>query len=95
MLDGARDLRALLRRADGVSLVPSCPQHATCRGSTSRSTLGPGTTGSRATCCAPFPDVKGVTSYTLDIVATADVKDGMKVVGSCEAGARKIVYTRK
>ena len=36
---------------------------------------------------------KGVKSYTLEIVANADVKD-RKVVGSCDGGARKIVYTR-
>jgi ribosomal protein S18 acetylase RimI-like enzyme len=36
---------------------------------------------------------KGVKSYTLDVVATDAVKD-QKVVGSCEAGAKKIVYSR-
>ena len=40
-------------------------------------------------------DAKGVKNYTLDIVATADVKDGMKVIGSCDGGTKKIVYTRK
>jgi hypothetical protein len=40
-------------------------------------------------------DAKGVKNYTLDIVGKDDVKDGMKVVGSCEAGAKKIVYSRK
>ena len=39
-------------------------------------------------------DAKGVKNYTLNIVATADVKDA-KVVGSCEAGAKKITYERK
>ena len=34
---------------------------------------------------------KGVTGYTLDIVA--DAKDG-KVVGSCDGGTKKIVYKR-
>lgn len=38
-------------------------------------------------------EAKGVKNYTLDIVATADVKDG-KVVGSCGGGTKKIVYTR-
>jgi hypothetical protein len=37
---------------------------------------------------------KGVTAYTLDVVAAADVKD-QKVVGSCEGGSKKIVYSRK
>ena len=40
-------------------------------------------------------DAKGVKDYTLDIVATAEVKDGAKVVGSCEGGTKKIVYSRK
>lgn len=37
---------------------------------------------------------KGVKNYTLEIVANEDVKDG-KVVGSCDGGTKKIVYTRK
>jgi hypothetical protein len=36
---------------------------------------------------------KGVKSYTLDVVPTDAIKD-QKVVGSCEGGAKKIVYTR-
>jgi hypothetical protein len=36
---------------------------------------------------------KGVKGYTLDVVATDAVKD-QKIVGSCEAGGKKIVYTR-
>lgn len=39
-------------------------------------------------------DAKNVTGYTLEIVATADVGD-RKVVGSCEGGKKKIVYTKK
>ena len=40
-------------------------------------------------------DEKGVKSYTLDIVPTDQVKDGEgKVVGSCDGGTKKIVYTR-
>ncbi len=39
-------------------------------------------------------DAKGVKNYTLEAVATADVKD-QKVVGSCEGGSKKLVYTRK
>jgi hypothetical protein len=35
----------------------------------------------------------GVNSYTLDVVPAAEVKD-QKVVGSCEGGSKKIVYTR-
>ena len=35
----------------------------------------------------------GVKSYSLEIVPNKDVKDG-KVVGSCDGGTKKIVYTR-
>jgi len=37
--------------------------------------------------------IKGVTGYSLDIVAAADAKDA-KVVGSCDSGAKKIVYRK-
>ena len=36
---------------------------------------------------------KSVKTYTLDIVPAAEVKDG-NVVGSCDGGAKKIVYKR-
>lgn len=36
---------------------------------------------------------KGVKTFSVDIVAAADVKDA-KVVGSCDGGAKKIVYKR-
>ena len=39
-------------------------------------------------------DAKGVKGYTLEIVATEDVKD-QKVVGSCEAGTKKITYKKE
>ncbi|MCV4284805.1 DUF1161 domain-containing protein [Pseudomonas capsici] len=35
-----------------------------------------------------------VKSYTLQIIPTADVKMDQKVVGSCEAGSHKIIYSR-
>jgi hypothetical protein len=35
----------------------------------------------------------GVKTYTLSVVPTAEVKD-QKVVGSCEGGAKKVVYKR-
>jgi hypothetical protein len=38
-------------------------------------------------------DKKGVKNYTLEAVADADVKD-RKVVGTCEGGKKKLVYTR-
>ena len=39
-------------------------------------------------------DAKGVKSYTLEIVAKDKEGDG-KVVGACEAGTKKIVYSRE
>jgi Protein of unknown function (DUF1161) len=39
-------------------------------------------------------EAKGVKSYSLEIVANADVAD-QKVVGSCDGGTKKIVYVRK
>ena len=39
-------------------------------------------------------DAKGVTGYQLDIVATAEVGN-KQVVGSCDAGEKKIVYTKR
>jgi uncharacterized protein DUF1161 len=38
-------------------------------------------------------DAKGVKGYKLDIVASGEVGD-KTVVGSCEAGAKKITYIR-
>ena len=38
-------------------------------------------------------DAKGVKGYSLDAVATDAVGDA-KVIGSCEAGSKKIVYKR-
>jgi hypothetical protein len=38
-------------------------------------------------------DAKGVQNYTLDIVVNDQVGD-QKVVGSCDAGTKKIVYKR-
>jgi len=38
-------------------------------------------------------EAKGVKNYQLVVVANQDVKD-QKVVGSCELGTKKIVYSR-
>jgi len=38
-------------------------------------------------------DAKGVKGYTLDVVPADQVGD-QKVVGSCESGAKKIVYKK-
>lgn len=37
---------------------------------------------------------KGVTSYTLEIVSNAEVKDRNMVVGSCDGGTKKIIYQK-
>ena len=40
-------------------------------------------------------EANGVKSYTLEVVPVEKVKEGEgKVVGSCEGGTNKIVYTR-
>lgn len=39
-------------------------------------------------------DTKGVKGYTLEVVA-ADESTEKKVVGSCEGGTKKIVYSRQ
>jgi hypothetical protein len=36
---------------------------------------------------------KGVKSYSLEIVPNEQAKDG-KVVGTCDGGTKKIIYTR-
>jgi len=40
-------------------------------------------------------EANGVKNYELTIVKTDEVKSGDNVVGSCEGGTKKIVYTRK
>lgn len=37
---------------------------------------------------------KGVKNYTLEIVPNEEVKD-QKVIGSCDGGTKKIVYSKK
>ena len=39
-------------------------------------------------------DAKHVTGYTLDVVPAEQAGEA-KVIGSCEGGAKKIVYTKK
>jgi Protein of unknown function (DUF1161) len=39
-------------------------------------------------------DAKGVKNYTLTVTDAKQVKDTDKVVGSCDGGTKKIVYTR-
>jgi len=36
----------------------------------------------------------GVASYTLEIVPNAEVQDQNMVVGSCDAGTKKIIYQK-
>jgi hypothetical protein len=37
---------------------------------------------------------RGVTSYTLEIVANEEVHDQNMVVGSCDGGTKKIIYQK-
>lgn len=39
-------------------------------------------------------EAKNVKNYTLTIVSAQDVKDGDKVVGSCDGGTMRIIYKR-
>jgi hypothetical protein len=39
-------------------------------------------------------EAKGTKAYSLEVVATAEVGN-QKVVGSCEGGTKKIVYSKK
>ncbi|OAB51632.1 DUF1161 domain-containing protein [Pseudomonas thivervalensis] len=39
-------------------------------------------------------DAKGVSGYSLEIVDKGAATDGQKVVGTCEGGAKEIVYKR-
>jgi hypothetical protein len=40
-------------------------------------------------------DAKSVTGYTLDIVEADKADADAKVVGTCEGGTKKIVYSKK
>jgi hypothetical protein len=40
-------------------------------------------------------DAKNVTGYALDIVDADKAGANAKIVGSCEGGAKKIVYSKK
>ena len=40
-------------------------------------------------------DAKHVTGYALDVVPADQAGSDAKVIGSCEGGAKKIVYTKK
>jgi hypothetical protein len=40
-------------------------------------------------------DLKGVKNYMLTIVPAGNVRDSDKVVGSCDGGTKRIVYTRE
>ena len=39
-------------------------------------------------------DAKGVKNYTLTIVDAKEVKETDKIVGSCDGGTKRILYTR-
>ncbi|BBH30630.1 MULTISPECIES: DUF1161 domain-containing protein [Pseudomonas] len=39
-------------------------------------------------------DAKGVSGYSLEVVDKGAAAEGQKVVGTCEAGTKEIVYKR-
>ncbi|SDC42044.1 Protein of unknown function [Paracidovorax valerianellae] len=39
-------------------------------------------------------DHLGVKDYTLEIVDNADINERSKVIGTCQAGSKKIVYSK-
>lgn len=38
---------------------------------------------------------RGVQDFTLEVLAAGEVKSGHKVVGTCEGGRKKIVYSKR
>jgi hypothetical protein len=69
--------------AIGVLLFVSVPAHA----------QGPKSCDELKTEIAQKLDAKGVKGYTLDIVAKDKDAEG-KVVGTCDGGTKKIIYTK-
>ncbi len=69
--------------AVGVLLFVSVPAHA----------QGPKACEELKTEIATKLDAKGVKGYTLDIVAKDKDAEG-KVVGTCDGGSKKIIYTK-
>jgi hypothetical protein len=69
--------------AIGVLLFVSVPAHA----------QGPKACEELKTEIAQKLDAKGVKGYTLDIIAKDKDAEG-KVVGTCEGGTKKIIYTK-
>jgi hypothetical protein len=72
-----------LLAATGVLLFVSVPAHA----------QGPKSCEELKVEIATKLDAKGVKGYTLDIVAKDKDAEG-KVVGTCEGGTKKIIYTK-
>jgi hypothetical protein len=83
--------------AIGVLLFASAPAHAQAQAAAQTAAQAP---APAAKPCEELKDeitkkldAKGVKGYTLDIVAKDKDAEG-KVVGTCEGGTKKIIYTR-
>jgi hypothetical protein len=80
-----------LLAAAGVLLFVSVPAHA--QEPAQAPAQGPKACEELKTEIAAKLDAKGVKGYTLDIVAKDKDAEG-KVVGTCDGGTKKIVYTK-
>jgi hypothetical protein len=80
-----------LLTATGVLLFVSASAHAQAPAQTQ--TQAPAQTANPCEELKDEIDAKGVKGYTLDIVAKDKDAEG-KVVGTCEGGTKKIIYTR-
>jgi hypothetical protein len=78
-----------LLAAAGVLLFVSVPAHA----QEPAPAQGPKACEELKTEIAAKLDAKGVKGYTLDIVAKDKDAEG-KVVGTCDGGTKKIIYTK-
>jgi hypothetical protein len=86
-----------LLTAFGVLLFASVPAHAQAQAAAQAAAPAP---AQAAKPCEELKDeitkkldAKGVKGYTLDIVAKDKDAEG-KVVGTCDGGTKKIIYTR-
>jgi hypothetical protein len=80
-----------LLAAAGVLLFVSVPAHA--QEPAQAPAQGPKACEELKTEIAAKLDAKGVKGYTLDIVAKDKDAEG-KVVGTCDGGTKKIIYTK-
>jgi hypothetical protein len=79
--------------AIGVLLFVSVPAHAQAQAQTQAPPQGPKACEELKDEITKKLDAKGVKGYTLDIVAKDKDAEG-KVVGTCDGGTKKIIYTK-